>query len=387
MRAFRAFLVCAAMASPAAVWGAALKASEAVRGAAQLPPAAVRGGAQLPPGRFVFAGEVRIGALPADTGTVVLHRVSPLFTGSIDSVAIADGGRFEFVVEAATDSAGADVYFASVHRDNVLYFGAPVTGPGDLAETYVVQAYSSVGASAEVRLPVRVRNVFVEKADPEPGWEVTDLFEVENDTDVTIVASEEGAAWSHALPPGAVDFAVGRSDVPPEGASFSGDRVFVSTPVPPGERVYLFHYRIPEERFTLPMEAATGSMEMLFREPAGALTVTGLAAMGPMELEGATFRRYAGRELAPSLVAVSPGTPLAPGGSMPVIAALLGLALTVAGSLLVFRARAHGARAAAGRRRGVLIDVARLDEAWHEGEITVEEYERRRRLLLRALEK
>ena len=350
--------------------------------AAMVSLSAGRGAAQTP-GRFVFAGEVRIGAEPADTGTVVLHRVSPTFTGSIDSVALAEGGRFEFAVEPAAD---ADVYFASVHRDNVLYFGAPVTGPADLALTYVVQAYHSMGASADTRLPVRVRNVFLDKADPGPGWQVTDLFEVVNDTGFTIVSSEEGAAWSHALPPGAVDFVVGSSDVPPEGASFSGGRVFVSTPVPPGDRVYLFRYRIPEDDFTLPMEATTGSMEMLFREPAGALTVSGLAAVGPVELEGATFRRYAGREVAPSLVSVEPGTPLAPGGSMPLIAALLGLALAAAGSLLALRARAHGARAAAGRRREVLIDVARLDEAWHAGELAVEEYERRRRLLLRALE-
>lgn len=342
--------------------------------------------AQDPRNRFVLAGEVRIGEEPADTGTVLLHRVSPVFSGSVDSVAVTDGGRFEFVVEPAEHAEGQDVFFASIRYQNMLYFGAPVTGPADMGETYVVQAYPSVGATPALSLPVRVRNVFVEKAEPGPGWLVTDIFEVENDMEVTLIASEEGATWSHALPAGAFGFRVGDSDLPPEGASFSGGRVSVSTPVPPGELGYAFHYRIPEDRFTLPMEGATRSMELLFREPAGDLTVTGLASMGPLELEGATFRRFAGREMAPAVVVVEPTAPMTPLRSMPLLAVLLGLALTAAGSILAFRARLAGARASSGRRRELLIAIARLDEVWNAGELAVEEYDRQRHRLLDELQ-
>ena len=333
----------------------------------------------------MFAGQVWVGAEPVDTGTVVLHRVSPTFSGSVDSVQVTAGGRFEFVVDTAADSAGADVYFASIRYQGLLYFGAPVTGAADLVEAYVLRAYPSVGARPDMRLPVRVRNVFVEKADPGPGWLVTDVFEVENAMEVTVVASEEGATWSHALPPGAFAFSVGRSDLPPEGASFSGDRVFVSTPFPPGELAYAFHYQLPEDRFSLPMEGDTRSMELLFREPAGELSVTGLASVGPLELDEATFRRFAGREMAPSVVVVEPGAPRTPLRSMPLLAVLLGLALTVAGSILVFRARLRGVRASGGRRRELLIAIARLDEAWNAGELAVEEYDRTRRRLLDEL--
>ncbi|MCY4572474.1 MAG: hypothetical protein OXF01_06695 [Gemmatimonadetes bacterium] len=350
--------------------------------AAALP---ARNAAQIPPGRFIFAGEVRIGAEPADTGTVVLHRVSPTLSGSMDSVQVTDGGRFEFVVDTGADSAGVDVYFASIRYQGLLYFGAPVTGVADLVEAYVLRAYPSVGATPDTRLPVRVRNVFVEKAEPGPGWLVTDVFEVENGMEVSVVASEEAATWSHALPPGAFAFSVGRSDLAPEGASFSGGRVFVSTPFPPGELAYGFHYQLPEDRFTLPMEGATRSMELLFREPAGELTVTGLASVGPLELDGATFRRFAGREMAASVVVVEPGVPRAPLRSMPLLAVLLGLALTAAGSILVLRARLQGSRASDERRRGLLIAIARLDEAWNAGELAVEEYDRTRRRLLDEL--
>ncbi len=343
------------------------------------------GAAQTPSGRFALAGEVWIGAEPADTGTVVLHHVSPTSSGPVDSVAVMEGGRFEFQAGADSESPGGDVYFASVRYQNLLYFGAPVTGPADLEEGYIVRAYPSVGATPDLRLPVRVRNVFVEKADPGPGWLVTDIFELENSLGVTVITSEEGATWSHALPPGAAAFSVGLSDLAPEGASFSGGRVFVSTPFPPGELTYAFHYRIPEDRFSLPMEGETRSMELLFREPAGELTVTGLASVGPLDLDGVTFRRFAGRDMAPSGVVVEPGAPRAPIGSMPLLAVLLGLALTAAGAALVFRARLVGGPVTDRRKRELLIAVAQLDEAWHSGEIPVEEYDRRRTGLLREL--
>ncbi len=342
-----------------------------------------RNAAQNPPGHFVLAGELRIAAEPADSGTVVLHRVSPGFSGSVDSVAVTDGGRFEFVVVAA--AAGEDVYFVSIRYQEILYFGAPVTGPADPGEVYVVQAYPSLGATPDLLLPVRVRNVFVEKADPGPGWMVTDIFEVENGMEMTVIASEEGATWSHALPPGAFAFSVGQSDLAPEGASFSGGRVHVSTPFPPGELAYAFHYRLPEDRFTLPVEGDTRSMELLFREPAGDLTVAGLASVGPLDLDGTTFRRFAGREMAPSVVVVEPGALPAPFRSMPLLAVLLGLALAAAGSILVLRSRLPGTKTTGRRRRELLIAIARLDEEWNAGDLAVEEYDRRRRRLLRDL--
>ena len=345
---------------------------------------------QQPPGGFILAGEVRIGNEPADSGTVVLHRVSPSspdLTGRVDSVRVIAGGRFEFAVDAASDSIGGDVFFASILYQNVLYFGGPVAGPADIDGLYVVQGYRSVGVGPGTRLPVRIRNVFVERARPGPGWFITDLFEVENDLDVTLVASEEGATWSHALPPGALGFSVGPGDVAPEAASFSGGRVHVSAPIPPGEQVYLFRYSVPEDSFTLPMEGATGSMELLFNEPAGELSVTGLASLGPMEMDGGTFRRFAGREMESAVVVVERGSPLTVDRSMPLLAALLGLALTAAGSILALRSRSQGRRhgAGGGHRRELLIAVARLDEERDAGDIADGEYARQRGALLREL--
>jgi len=337
------------------------------------------------PAALVISGEVRVADEPADTGTVVLHRVSASFTGEVDSVAVGSGGGFEFVIPGLPEATGEDVYFASIRYQGVLYFGGPVTEAADTVGTYLIRAYPAVGATPGIHLPLRVRNTFAERAESGTGWRITDLFEIENNTQTTIIASEHGPSWSYPLPPGAVDFAVGESDLASEAASYSGGRVNTSAPVPPGESVYLFRYRIAADAFTLPLEGATGSMELLFREPAGEFTVGGLAAVGPTELEGGIFRRFAGRELAPSVVTVEPGRTAVPLDSVRLVAVLLALALTVAGSFLAMRARLRPARVADSRRQ-TLVEIARLDEAWHRGELEVDDYDRRRERLLGELE-
>lgn len=336
------------------------------------------------PATLVIAGEVHIGEELADSGTVVLHRVSAFFTGEMDSVSVGPGGGFEFVIPQLSEAPGDDVYFASIRYQGVLYFGGPVTEAADTVGTYLIRAYRAVGAGPGTRLPVRVRNTYVDRAESGTGWRVTDLFEIENLTRTTIIASENGASWSYGLPPGAVGFTVGQSDLASDAASFRGGRVHTSAPVPPGESVYLFHYRISDDAFTLPLEGATGSMELLFREPAGELTVGGLAAVGPIDMEGGTFQRFAGRDLAPSIVTVEPGQALTPSSSIPLVAVLLALALTVAGSLLAMRTRPRPARVTNARRQA-LVEIARLDEAWQRGELEVGDYDHRRRQWLREL--
>ncbi len=335
----------------------------------------------------VLAGEVLIGDQPADSGTVVLHRVSAFFTGEVDSVAVDPRGAFEIRLPAEPDSQGGDVFFASIRYQNVLYFGEAITGAQDLAEPYLIQTYPTVGASAGTFLPLRIRNVFLQPSESGRGWTVTDLFEVGNDARATLVASEDGATWTHALPPEAVDFSVGQSDLSPAAASFREGRIHVSAPIPPGGSVYLLRYRIPEDDFTIPLEGGTGSMELLVREPAGELSVSGLAAAERVELEGSTYRRFAGRGMAPSVVTVARGTPLTPTGSIPLLAVLIALSLAAAGAFLAARGRDRPPRAgrATDRRRGILVEIARLDEDRSSGKLDVEEYDRCRERLIEEL--
>lgn len=334
----------------------------------------------------MLAGQVLIGDAPADSGTVVLHRVSPTFTGALDSVRVERGGVFTMPLADLSEDATDDVFFASIRYRNVLYVGGAITDTGDLADPYVIRAYPTVAAGPGISLPIRVRNFFAVREDGGNGWSVSDLFELRNDFQATVIASEAGAAWSYALPPGAVDFEVGQSDLSPGAASFSGGRLHVSAAIPPGESVYLVRYRIPAGEFTIPLEGVTESVELLIREPAGDLSVTGLMSTEPVTLEGVTYRRFAGREVAPSVVTVGSGSRLLPGNRIALVAVMLALALALVGAVLAFRSPARTVAGTAGGRRHALVEVARLDERWQAGAIEAEEYDRRRRELLRELE-
>ena len=365
----------------------------------------------------MLSGEVRIGEGPASGGTVVLHRVSAFFSGEVDSAAVSPNGAFRLRVPQAPDPDGGDIYFASIRYQDVLYFGEAVTAvPEADAPPYVIRAYpTAVGPPPTVH----VRNLFLERAEPGPGWNATDIFELHNAGAATLVASELGATWSHALPPGAEEFSVGASDLSPDAATFAGGRVRVSEAMPPGERLFVFRYRVARDSVAVPMEGPTGSMELLVREPAGPLFVRGLAPAEPVDIDGGTFRRFAGRDLAPATVRMAPREARSAAESVPILAAVMTLVLALAGALVLARSQRvapspaprstnaqHSTNAPrstnappqpqppppsqppppppAARRR-VLVQVAELDEALAAGDLDPAEHRRRRARLLRRL--
>ena len=339
------------------------------------------------PGSGVLTGRVLVGDLPADSGTVVLHRVSARFSGEIDSVSVGEGGTFEIRLPEISGDGTDDVFFATVRYQDVLYIGEAITAQPEAGGKYVIQAYPAIPAGPEARARVRIRNLFVEPLDPGPGWAIADFFELGNDAQATLVASEFGPTWSHPLPPEAAGFQVGQSDLSAGMASFSDGRVHVSAPLTPGESVYLFRYTISTDRFSVPMEGTTGSMELLIREPAGEIAVAGLANVPEVEMEGVRYRRFAGRDMAPSVVTVARGGTGGPLSSVPVSAILLGLALAGAGAVVAARSRVAPGRSSTVRaRRQVLVAIARLDEHRDAGGLAAKDYEQRRARLLEELE-
>ena len=331
----------------------------------------------------VLVGRVFVGDRPADTGTVVLHRVSGDSSGEVDSVGVGTGGRFEFVLPASVGTGGA-VFFAAIRHQGVLYFGPAISGGRNATGRYDIQAYPAVPADPTTRPTLQVRNIVAVRPESGRGWDVTDFFELRNGASATLVAGGSGSTWSHVLPPGAEELRAGRSDLS-AGASLRDGRVQVSAPIPPGESLHLLRYHIPSDDFTLPLEVATGSVELLVREPAGHLAVSGLAAVDGVDLEGVRYRRFAGRDLAPSVVTVNAGSSQAPPVSGSLVAVLLTFALAGAGALLAARqGRMSGGRTGS-RRRRVLAGVARLDEERAAGRITREDHESRRIRLLEEL--
>lgn len=366
---------------------------------------------EAPADSLRLEGLLRIDGEPADSGTVTLHRVSAQEAGPVDSTSVDGEGRFTLILptepgspepegdppEAGEGSEdlreGGHVYFASAHHESVLYHGAPLADPEHLEEEYVIDGYSAVAVEpdgAELRL-VR-REILLEEI--EGAWAVTDLFELENPHDRTYVPGDEGAAvWSHSLPPGADRFEVGEGDLPASRAVAVEGEVRVTAPMTPGRRPLVFRYELPDLERELPLEARADSVELYIRDPAPSLTVSGLDAVQPVEVEpGTSFRRYAGAAVGPGALTFEEEGDADP---LPAerLVVLLTLVLAVAGVWAALRARrgrvpatAHAGAAGQPAAASVLEEVAALDEAHARGEGPPgPEYRERRRELLERL--
>lgn len=344
----------------------------------------------------VLDGRVLKGETPLTSGTVILHEVGPDSAGELDSVSVSAEGRFSFRLPSVPDPTTAhEVYFASIRYRDILYFGPAVAEAAQLDSLYVIRVYDTVEASpGGQELPLAVRNLFFESSGD--GWRVTDLFEVRNATDRTYV-SGEGPVWVYPLPPEASGFTVGQSDLAPDAVEFDGHILKVSAPLPPGERLYMVRYTLPRLEVSIPTPGVTERLELLIREPAPPLAAEPLQPTQPVELEqGSSYRRYAGRSLSGGSVAL---TVTEETSGIPVrwVAVVLALVLAGAGALALRRAGgAGGAPEAAapapgrgGARQAVLLEIARLDEAFSREEDPTEdraaEYRKKREALKQKL--
>lgn len=246
----------------------------------------------------LLIGEVRVGDGYLTEGYVLLHQVSTESSGEIDSVRVNPDGSFQLRLPHVPDHATRpEIYFASVDFRGLLYFGPAVTEAVQMDSLYLIQAYDTVSVPVGgVQIPLSARNLFLEPA--EDGWTATDVFQLNQEGDRTLFSPEEGVVWSYPLPETAFDFQVGQSDFAPDAIRFSNGRVEVYSPLPPGERLMMIGYRIPDLGFSLPMPGTTVQMEVLIREPAPEVEFHPLSLSEPMEIEGgSSFRRYAGEDL------------------------------------------------------------------------------------------
>lgn len=351
----------------------------------------------------ILEGRVLKDSVGVARATVVLHRVSVDTAGEIDSVRVDPDGRFRFRLPAVPDPGGrGDVYFASVDHEGILYFGAAIHRAVQLDSLYTILVYdTTVVPAGGANLPVDVRYVVVEPG--EDAWQVTDLFQVNQQGTRTLVPGEElRTVWSYPLPAGVHDVEVGGGDLPPDATSFSGGVVRIAAPVPPGERQFVLRYLADDLDLRFPLPGSTGQMELLVREPAPPLDITGLTAVQPVQMEaGVTYRRYTGNGLLNTTVSMAPGK-AAPGVPARRIAVLLALMLALAGLWAYRRSAGPGSAPAVETlgapeastpgstdRSALLREVARIDLALEGGDVDEGEatrLRRRRSSLIRRLQ-
>jgi hypothetical protein len=348
----------------------------------------------------VLHGTVFVGDTAMSDGTVVLHRLSSEAQAEFDSLALGPGGGFRFALPAPPDPDRDELYFTSVRHQGVLYFGPAITRVEQLDSLYEVHAYDTILAPEEGSgLSIQARNVFFEPDGA--AWRVTDLFQVRNDADRTLVSRPGGRVWSHPLPSSARDVVAGEGEPTAGSTSFEDGALVVRAAMPPGERLFVVRYMVDSLAVSIPLSGTVEALDVLVREPAPPLEIPGLELLDRIELEaGSTYLRFAAVNVSASAVRLVPGLEPAP-PRVEWVAFMLALVLGAAG-LFILRpgggvGRAphdgrpgHAGGGAATRDRDALLwDVALLDEEFEarptytDGER--KEYARHRAELLRRI--
>lgn len=349
-------------------------------------------------GTVELRGRVLLGEDPLPAARVVLHRVSAGDAGPVDSLRSGADGRFRFGLANVPDTPTlGDVWFFSVAYEGVEYFGPPIHAAAQLDSLHVLQVYDTTAApAAGALLPLTARYTMLE-GEPE-GWYVTDMMQLVNDGERTLVARAGGATWVYPLPAGAVDLEVGGEQMAPNTARIVEGALRVTSAIPPGQREILVRYRVPDPFVTLRYPGVTGEAGLLVREPAPRLAVEGLASEQPVEMAmGMRYQRYTGAQLVDAVVSVRELVD-SPELLLGWVAVGIAVTLTGAGVCAVLRphARAHVASAALAadmdvrmspfeRRQLLLLEVARLDEASLDSTVPEDQRSARRRELLQRV--
>lgn len=226
---------------------------------------------------------------------VTLHRVGSDTAGPLDSMRTQAGGRYEFRYR---HKGRADaIYFVSASYASIAYFSLPLLTPrvtGDSAEIIVYDT-----TSRSFPLTIRGRHVIVSAPNVDGSHDVVEVYEITNDSGITAISRDDAhPTWTALLPPGAIGFSVGQSDISPRAVRASGGRVEVVAPMAPGLKQLSFSYRVPAKDFPLaiPMTRPVGVLEVLAEDPRAVVSGPKLKPAEAVTIEGRKFARYLGED-------------------------------------------------------------------------------------------
>lgn len=298
------------------------------------------GGTRTVEGQVVRPGEEA--PLPVVGTWVTLHRVGRDRAGPLDSTRTDAEGRYRFTYRL---SGSADaVYFVSASFAGIAYFTNPLVQPRVEGQDAEIQVFDTT--SRNVQLNVRGRHIVVGGTGGGTKRAIIEVFELSNDSARTLIpAGPNGATFRMRLPANATEFKVAQGDIPADAVSFVEGEVLVAMPITPGLKRLSFAYALDADAFPLrlPVQFATGVLEVLAEDPQATVTATKVAETAPATLDGRNFRRFVGNDV-PANAVLELGVP----GSG--VAQRTRIVLTLLGGIgvvmLISLARAFSRRAA-----------------------------------------
>jgi hypothetical protein len=327
-------------------------------------------------GRVVTPGREReIGIAGA---MVTVHRVGPDTAGALDSARTDAGGRY--TIRYRRFGSDEAVYFAAALHDGIAYFSSPLRGVRANADDAEITVFDTT--SGPVTLTVQGHHLVVSAPKPDGGRDVVEVYELSNDTTVTLVGRDSLApVWSAPIPHDATGFVPGQGDVSPITLARRGDRVTLAAAFGPGVKQLSYSYTLPPRAFPLTFahERFTGVFEVLLEEPGAQVRATGLRSMGEVTTQGRRFKRFLAQS-APKGESVRIDVPITSAGTR--MKVLVGIAVAIAVAMIATLARAllrrrparDDARAAAAESVDTLAAaIAALDARREAGDRTMDE--------------
>jgi hypothetical protein len=232
---------------------------------------------------------------------VTLHRVGSDTAGPLDSMRTGAGGSYAFHYR---HHGRADaIYFVSASYASIAYFSLPLLTPRVTGDSAEITVYDTTSRS--FGLTVRGRHVIVGQPEVDGSHNVIEVYEITNDSGITLVSRDDAhPTWTALLPPGAAGFSVGQSDISPRAVRAVGGRVEVVAPMAPGLKQLSFSYRVPAKSFPLsiPMTYPVGVLEVLAEDPRDTVSGPKLKPAESVSISGRKFTRYVGEDVPASAV-------------------------------------------------------------------------------------
>lgn len=286
---------------------------------------------------------------PLANQLVVLHRIASNGAGPVDSIRTARDGSYRIRYRPR----GEAMYIVAVRYAGVAYFSAPITSDivGDEHDAEVV-VYDTTSRAHPVTL--RGRHLIVSAPDAQGVRAVVEVFELSNDSTVTVVSTtDRPPVWDAAIPGAALRPRVGDGEFAADAVRFPSSRVQLFAPLPPGLKQLVISYELPPSAFPLHLtvDRPTTILEVLLEEQQGQVSGAGLKAQAPVTVSGRRFVRALAQDVAASaaLAIVVPATP----GTDP-SSRWLAIPMALIGALGAwwFVRRRHGAARVMIERRG-----------------------------------
>ena len=315
--------------------------------------------------------------IPVPGVMVTLHRVGTDSSGAIDSVRSDAAGRYALHYRR---TAGDDaIFFAAAVYRGIAYFSNPLTTPNVSGEAGEITVFDTTTRAHEFH--VQGHHIVVSAPKPDGSRDVVEVWELSNDTTVTVVGKDSlSPVWSAPLPPGATSVAGGQGDVASSAIVQKGDRVTLLAAFGPGVKQLSYAYTLPSSAFplTFAVSSLTGVLEVLLEEPTATVSGADLQPQPTASTSGRTFKRMLSQNVAPG-ESVRISVPATTADTRTRV--LAGLAGTIALVMIAALARALMGRRAAGPRvvatapplrESLLAAIAALDARRERGDATLD---------------